>query len=343
MPLETRRESVLHLAATAERLSYETLYLPETWSWDVTVTLAELALRTQRIRLATAVLGIWGRSAATLAMAASTLDTLSGGRFTLGLGVSTAQLTEGLHDVPFEAPIGRLRQIVTQVRALLQGDRVPLYAMPGARALRLNLAGKPELPIYVAGLAENTVRLCGELADGWLPFLFARDRLPDAVGWLEEGMTRRDRPAPLPRVCPVVPAVVSHDPDEAREGAAWFVSFYLTKMGPLYAASLRRQGFAREVDAVLAANTGHGPGVVPREADVLLEQLTVFGTPDEARDRLAEWRSFEPVAPTVMLRPDLDAEQVTFELESLCGASERGMPLPVRAPAEHPTSPSARP
>jgi len=186
-----------------------------------------------------------------------------------------------------------------------------------ARALRLNLSAKPELPIYVAGLAEKTVRLCGELADGWLPFLFARDRLADARAWLEEGMARRDRPAPLPRVCPVVPAVVSHDPDEARQGAAWFVAFYLTKMGPFYAASLRRQGFAREVDAVLAANTGRGPCVVPLEADVLLEQLTVFGTPDEARDRLAEWRSCG-AAPTVMLRPDLAAEQVRFELESLC-------------------------
>jgi hypothetical protein len=118
--------------------------------------------------------------------------------------------------------------------------------------------------------------------------------------------------------------VVSHDPDEARNGAAWFVAFYLTKMGPLYAASLRRQGFAREVDAVLAASTGNGTGVVPREADVLLEQLTVFGTPDEARARLAQWWSFGAVAPTVMLRPGLAAEQVTFELESLCGVSEPG-------------------
>jgi len=82
-------------------------------------------------------------------MAATTLDAVSGGRFTLGLGVSTAQLAEGLHDVPFEAPISRLRQVVTQVRALLRGDRVPLHAIPRARRLRLDLPGKPELPIYV--------------------------------------------------------------------------------------------------------------------------------------------------------------------------------------------------
>ena len=322
MPLETRRESVLHLAATADRLGYETLYLPETWSWDVAVALAELASRTHRIRLGSAVLGIWSRSAAMLAMAASTLDAVSDGRFTLGLGVSTAQLAEGLHDVPFEAPIARLRRVVTQVRALLRGDRVPLHASSHARPLRLDLPARPELPIYIAGSAEKTVRLCGELADGWLPFLFARDRLSDAVAWLEEGTARRGDPAARPRVCPVVPAVVSHDSGEARQGAAWFVAFYLTRMGPFYATALRRQGFEREVDAVLAANTARGPAIGPREADALLEQLTVFGTPEEARARLATWRAFGAEAPIVMLRPNLDAEQVRFELESLSAASE---------------------
>ena len=321
MPLETRREAVLHLATTADRLGYDSIYLPETWSWDVTVALAELASRTRSIRLGSAVLGIWGRSAATLAMAASTLHAVSEGRFTLGLGVSTGQLAEGFHDVPFDAPVARLRRVVTQVRALLRGDRVPLHAAPHARPLRLDLPARPELPIYVAGSAEKTVRLCGELADGWLPFLFARDRLSDGVAWLEEGMARRELPAPRPRVCPVVPAVVSHDSEEARQGAAWFVAFYLTRMGPFYAAALRRQGFAREVEAVLAANTSRGPAVVPREADALLEQLTVFGTPEEARARLATWRA-PGVDPIVMLCPNLDAEQVRFELESLVGVRE---------------------
>jgi alkanesulfonate monooxygenase SsuD/methylene tetrahydromethanopterin reductase-like flavin-dependent oxidoreductase (luciferase family) len=118
------------------------------------------------------VLGIWGRSAATIAMAASTLDTLSNGRFVLGLGVSTAQLAEGLHDVPFVGPTTKLRQVVTQVRALLIGERVPLFVTTQARQLRLNLPTRPDLPIYVAGSASRTIRLAGELADGWLPFSF---------------------------------------------------------------------------------------------------------------------------------------------------------------------------
>ena len=97
------------------------------------------------------------------------------------LGLGTAQLTEGLHDVSF----------ATQVRALLNGERAPLFTTPQTRQLRLNLPAKPELPIYIAGLAHKTLRLTGELADGWLPFLFARDQLTDGIALLQEGKGRR--------------------------------------------------------------------------------------------------------------------------------------------------------
>jgi alkanesulfonate monooxygenase SsuD/methylene tetrahydromethanopterin reductase-like flavin-dependent oxidoreductase (luciferase family) len=332
MPLETRREAILHLATTADRLGYHTLFLPETWSHDVTVVLAEAATCTGNIRLGSAVLGIWGRSAATIAMAASTLDTLSKGRFTLGLGVSTAQLTEGLHDVPFDVPTAKLRQVVLQIRALLNGDRAPLFVTPQARQLRLNLPTKPELPIYVAGLASKTVRLTGELADGWLPFLFARDQLADGMSLLEKGMAQRTNSGQRPRVCPVIPAVVAEDPEESRRGAAWFVAFYLTSMGPFYAAALKRQGFVKEVDVVLAANTARGSAVVPPEADALLEQLTIFGTPEEARARLVRWRECGADLPIVMLRPNLTNEQIDFELEALC-AEPAASRLPTSRPA----------
>src|SRR5439155_18111868 len=138
MPLETRREQFLTLAMLGERLGYDAMLLPETWAYDVTIVLAEAAVKTERLKVGSAILGVWNRSAATLAMAASTLTSLSGGRFILGLGASTPQLVEGLHDVPFGAPLARIRQVVSQVRALLRGDRMPLAVATQARALRLN-------------------------------------------------------------------------------------------------------------------------------------------------------------------------------------------------------------
>ena len=161
MPLESRRDTILHVAASAEELGYEAFFLPETWSHDVLVVLTEVAVRTEHLRLGSGILGIWGRSAAQLAMAAATLDTISNSRFILGLGTSTAPLAEGLHDVAFQTPITRLRQITTQTKALLQGERIPLAQTTQARPLRLNVAAKPDLPIYLAGLAPQTVRLTG--------------------------------------------------------------------------------------------------------------------------------------------------------------------------------------
>jgi alkanesulfonate monooxygenase SsuD/methylene tetrahydromethanopterin reductase-like flavin-dependent oxidoreductase (luciferase family) len=316
MPLENRREAVLHLAAGAERLGYDALYLPETWSWDVTVLLGEIAARTERIHLGTGILGVWGRSAAQLAMAAATLHAVSGGRFALGLGASTKQLAEGFHDVAFTAPGTRMRQVVTQVRALLKGERVPLAAMPDARPLRLNLPPAPSLPIHLAGLAQDSVRLAGELADGWLPFLYPRSRLAQGMATLGEGAARTDPPRARPVIHPCLPTVVAASESEARRGAEWFVAFYLTSMGPFYPGVISRLGFEREVAAVIAANTTRGSTVVPPEAEALLDELVVYGTPDQARTRLARWREAGAAMPILLLPANLEPGQMDFALHA---------------------------
>jgi alkanesulfonate monooxygenase SsuD/methylene tetrahydromethanopterin reductase-like flavin-dependent oxidoreductase (luciferase family) len=314
MPLENRREVLTGLATTADRLGYDGFFLPEAWGYDTTVLLADAAARTRRITLGTGILGVWSRSAATIAMAAATLHAVSGGRFALGLGASTAQLVEGLHDVPFRAPAARMRRTITQVRALLRGERVPLGEMTGARALKLNAPPAPDLPIYLAGLADESVRLAGELADGWLPFLYPLSRLADGAKRLAEGAARTGDPHRQLAIHPSVPTVVAADPAKAREGAAWFVAFYLSTMGTLYRTSLVRQGFDKEVAAVLGANTPKFTGAVPSEADRLLEELIVFGTPAEARARLARWHAAGTSMPVLLLRPSLSPEEIELTL-----------------------------
>jgi alkanesulfonate monooxygenase SsuD/methylene tetrahydromethanopterin reductase-like flavin-dependent oxidoreductase (luciferase family) len=316
MPLDNRRDALLGVAVSAEQLGYRAYFLPETWAHDVTVLIAEMALRTDRLVLGTGILGVWGRSAGTLAMAAASLSEVSAGRFVLGLGASTAQLTEGLHDVPFVAPLARMRRTVTQVRALLGGERVPLAVATGARPLKLNLAPKGAVPIYLAALTDESVRLAGELADGWLPFLYPRRCLVQGIALLREGAARSSDPGRRVSVYPTVPTVVADHPAEARAGAAWFVSFYLTTMGPLYRRSLARQGFGREIDAVLAANSPKFTGEVPAAADSLLEELTAFGTPAEARERLAQWHAAGADMPLVFLRPNLTPEQIERTLSA---------------------------
>ena len=313
MPLENRREIILSLATSAERSGYDAFFMPESWSWDMTVLLAEIAARTHHITLGAGILGIWGRSPATTAMAAATLAVASGGRFVLGLGTSTPQLAEGLHDVPFATPLGRMRRTVTQVRALLRGERVPLSSPTGARPLKLNLPPCPPVPIYLAALGPDSTRLAGELADGWMPFFYPVSRLDAGVALMREGAARAARQG-VPSIIPAIPTVVAADAATARQGAAWVLAFYLTTMGAIYRDSLTRLGFGKEVAAVLAANTPKPAGIVPPDAEVLLEEVTVFGTPPEARRRLERWYAAGAAMPLLLLPPNMTPEQMALSL-----------------------------
>jgi len=317
MPLENRRETIVRTATEADRRGYAGFYLPETWAHDVTMLLAEAAVRTERIGLGTGILSVWGRSPGTLAMAAATLHDVSRGRFTLGLGASTAQLVEGLHDTPFRTPFERMRRTIVQVRALLAGERLPL-GTAGARPLKLNLPPVSGLPIHLAGLASETIRLAGEVADGWIPFLYPRSRLAEGRALLREGAARVSPTRALPVIVPSLPTVVAADAEEARKRASWFVAFYLTTMGPFYPRTLSRLGFAKEVEAVIAANTTRGSAVVPPDAEVLLEELTVYGTPDRARSHLARWHDAGAAMPVLLLPPNQTPAQIDFALEALC-------------------------
>ena len=316
VPLETRREAIIALATEGDRLGYDGLFMPEAWGFDMTVLLAEAAARTTRITLGTGIIGLWNRSAATIAMAAATLHAVSAGRFALGLGASTPQLAEGLHDTPYEPPVPRMRRMITQIRALLRGERIPLSTTTHARALKLNIPPAPALPIHVAALGDAMTRLAGELADAWAPFLYPRSQLAVGVERLREGAARGNHPDRLPEIHPCLPTVVAQTDAKAREGASWFVSFYVMSMGTIYRDSLTRQGYGKEVEAVFAANTPKFSATVPPDADELLEQMIVYGTPPEARRRLERWYDAGAHFPTLLLPPNLTPEQRTLTLET---------------------------
>src|ERR1700756_3631061 len=158
-PMETRRDVIVRAAMLADELGYELFAVPEGWGLDSTPVLAEIALRTARIRVASSVLSVWGRTPATLAMAAASLHQISGGRYVLGLGASTKALVEGFHDTPFEHPAAKLRDVVTKVRALLAGQPAQLDHALAAHPLRLGQPAAPDLPIWVAALGHHTTRV----------------------------------------------------------------------------------------------------------------------------------------------------------------------------------------
>src|SRR6185369_17525044 len=165
------------MAEEADRLGYAVVWAAEAWGSDVVSVLGFLAARTSRIDIGSAIMQIPARTPAMTAMTAATLDTLSGGRFRLGLGVSGPQVSEGWHGVRFASPVGRTREYAAIVRTALRRERLkfegehftlPLPDGPG-KALRLTVRpARKHIPLYLAAIGPKNLELTGEIADGWL-------------------------------------------------------------------------------------------------------------------------------------------------------------------------------
>jgi alkanesulfonate monooxygenase SsuD/methylene tetrahydromethanopterin reductase-like flavin-dependent oxidoreductase (luciferase family) len=283
-PLEQRRHVLVDAAVLADRLGYHTVLIPEGWGFDAGVVLAEIATRTTDIRIATGIASIWGRSPATLAMMAATLDDLSGGRFTLGLGASTAVLAERFHDRTFHRPAARLDHTIAQVRSLLGGGRTAPAG--GGHGLRLGVPARPDLPIWAAALGPRATSVAVSTADGWLLAMVPLDGIDTVrkvAGSDGDGDGVGD---PTLIAGPMIAAGPG-----ARQTAEQLVGWYLTGMGPLYGDFVASVGFEEQVAALRATNPRPAPGAIdwPFAADPLLAQLATVGDPPAIASQLAAW------------------------------------------------------
>jgi alkanesulfonate monooxygenase SsuD/methylene tetrahydromethanopterin reductase-like flavin-dependent oxidoreductase (luciferase family) len=231
---------------------------------------------------------------------------------------STRALVEGFHGVRFAHPADKLRETTIKVRALLAGERALLDATPESRPLRLGQPAAPDLRIWLAAMGDRTVRVAAELADGWFPLFVARDQVLDRVHRL-----RKDRGAAALRTEPLTVVagpmtVATDDAAVARRISASCVAWYLSAMGDVYARFVTEQGYGGAVQAILEANPHPRPdgGVVPAEAQVVLDQFTAHGTPSRVRDQLAGWNGSVDVA-MIGLPPGLP--WVTIEATLLQG------------------------
>jgi alkanesulfonate monooxygenase SsuD/methylene tetrahydromethanopterin reductase-like flavin-dependent oxidoreductase (luciferase family) len=279
-----------------------------------------MAAATSRIGLASTVLPVWSRTPGAIAMAAASLQRASGGRFLLGLGSSSPPLVEGLHGLEWREPMDRMRSTLTAVRALLDGGRLPLER-EGVRPLRLGALPEERVPILLAALAPASVRLAGELADHWLPFLWARSRIADGRALVAEGEARAETTTPT-RVSMSIPLAIAEDEETSRTIAAAWLLAYTTRMGPIYPRMLRDQfGFAREVDALLEANADGGMPRLPAAAEPLAREVTLMGTYDQAPEAVRAWHDAGADTVDLVLPLGLPEEQLHEMLEAAARAA----------------------
>ena len=175
----------LALAREADALGYDVAWVAEAYGSDAATVLTWVAAQTERIDVGSAVFQIPARTPAMTAMTAATLDTLSGGRFRLGLGVSGPQVSEGWHGVRFDKPLGRTREYAEIVRQALRRETLrydgehftlPLPDGPG-KAIKLTVHPvRAQIPLYLAAVGPKNLELTGEIADGWLGIFFSPEQ-----------------------------------------------------------------------------------------------------------------------------------------------------------------------
>ena len=294
----------LELAREAERLGYDSAWVAEAYGSDAATVLAWLAAQTSSINLGSAVFQIPARSPAMTAMTAATLDQLSGGRFRLGLGLSGPQVAEGWYGQRFARPLARARDYLSVVRMALERQRVsyqgetlelPLPDGPG-KALKLTIhPAQQRLPIYLGAMGPQNLALAGELADGWLGFLFAPEHASRFREHLAAGAARSGRDLDGFDVAPNVQVHIADDLAAARDAMRPFLALYIGGMGSrernFYTEQAARYGFeqaARTVqDHYLAGDRPQAMAALP---DELIDLVTLCGPAARVRERLEAHR-----------------------------------------------------
>jgi F420-dependent oxidoreductase-like protein len=322
---------VVESVAEAERLGYDSMWTAEAYGSDCLTPLAWWGASTSKIKLGTAIVQMSARQPAATAMAAMTMDHLSGGRFILGLGVSGPQVVEGWYGMPFAKPLARTREYIGILRdiwarkgpVVADGEHYKL-PMPGGTGLAKPLKSsihllREDIPIYLGAEGPKNIALCAELCDGWLSMLFAPEHQQIYVDALAEGFARPGarHTAETFQVNATVPLIVSDDLDAAADALRPFYALYFGGMGAkgknFHANVAIRMGYEAEVDEIatlyLEGKKDEAGAKVPRK---LIEDMSLIGPEDKIRDDLAKWR--ESIVDTLLISGDTDTLRSAAEL-----------------------------
>lgn len=274
------------VAVRAEELGYEDVWLGELWGGSSVVTLTRIAERTNEVGFGPAILNVYSRTPAVLAMTAASLQDVSDGRFTLGLGVSTEKAIEDLHSMDFDRPVRRSHETIELTREFLEGEgRVDYegecFDVQDFPAL------DTEVPIYHAALGEANRRVVARLADGWIPHNIPFSAIDEAYDYICEHAEKAGRSGSDITVAPYLPAVAHEDESRARDAIRGHVAYYVGS-GEGYRNAVASV-YPEEAEAVAEAwAAGDRSEAADRVTAEMVDDLGVAGTPAAARARLRE-------------------------------------------------------
>lgn len=303
-----------------EKIGVDIALVAEAYSFDAISQLGYLAAKTSRIELGTGVVPIYVRTPSLLAMTAAGLDYVSDGRFRLGIGTSGPQVMEGFHGVPFDAPLGRTREVVEICRKVWRRENVefdgryyqiPLPADRGSGLGKpLHLINHPvreSIPITIAALGPKNVELTAEIAEGWQPVFFYPEKA-DAV-WgdaLRAGFAKRDQELGPLDVMVSAALAIGDDVEDRLQWVKPQLALYIGGMGArgknFYHNLATRYGFGEVADQIqdlyLSGKKAEAIAAVP---DDLVRSVSLIGSKGFVKERLAAY--VEGGATTLLLQP----------------------------------------
>lgn len=305
-----RVELPMALIQVAESLGVYAVWTAEAYGSDAVTPLAWVGAQTQRLKLGTAIMQMSGRTPANTAMTAMTLNQLSGGRFLLGLGLSGPQVVEGWHGQSYARPLTRTREYVEIVRAILRREdrlvydgaafQIP-YQGPDAtglgKPLKSTLEAQPDIPIYLAAIGPQNVRLAAEIADGWLPIFFSPQRYAEAFQpSVDEGLARAGKSLAQFDIAPTVNVVVNDNLDIAYNMLRPFLALYVGGMGAkgrnFYHDLATRYGYGEAADKIQELYlSGRQPEAMMAVPPELIDEVALVGPKERIKERLALWQA----------------------------------------------------
>jgi F420-dependent oxidoreductase-like protein len=291
----------LAVAQEADRLGYSVCWAAEAYGSDAPTVLSWVAAQTERIDVGSGIFQIPARAPAMTAMTAATLDTLSGGRFRLGLGVSGPQVSEGWYGVRFDKPLARTREYVEIVRKAMSRERLshegehwtlPLPDGPG-KPIKLTVHPvREEIPLYIAAIGPKNLEQTGEIADGALLIFFSPEHAEETtLRHLRAGREKAGKEPAGFDVCPTVPMAVGDDVHALADQFRPYTALYVGGMGSrkqnFYNRLAQRMGYEKEAaviqDKYLGGDKDGASAAVPHE---LIDSTTLLGSVDRIADRM---------------------------------------------------------
>lgn len=292
-----------------EKAGLDTVWVAEAYGFDSPTLMGYLAAKTHHLEIGAAILNIYSRTPGTLASTAAGLDNVSGGRAILGLGASGPQVIEGWHGMPYDKPLTRTREVVEIIRAMIRRETIEYHGkvfdlpLPADQGLGLGkplkMLTKPErsaVPIYVAALGEKNVQGTAEYADGWLPFLYAPEKVEQTWGdALAKGKAKRSADLGPLEIAAGGMVAVGDDVKGMLDFARPMFALYIGGMGAkgknFYNQLVSQYGFEEEAAKIqelyLNGNKRDAEALVPVE---LLEMCNLVGPESYVKERIAAFR-----------------------------------------------------